>query len=321
MKTKVPVGIRSLGRFLPQDHRTMTSAEGSDVRVHVAAPKNTTYKMGAEALLQALDRAGLQKEDLKHWLHCYDAPGDYLFQLTGRKILDQAGVERVHNYNLYQASNCSLLAIKMVIGHLRTDQDATIGGVSTATHWEYHSERRTIGDAILGDGAAVLLLEKGAERFTFDSFALKTIGKYNDVAAFKVGGFLEELNAKAIQEGRFKFTLVNPAHYEEVKARTVDVACEVADKALAEAGLSRGDVETLVLHCQTPSVSQRFIEAFGIDEARVIESVHDHGYMCSAGLLLSLEQFVHQRQPAPGSKALVTSLGIDGNWSAAVITV
>lgn len=321
MKTKIPVGIKSIGRYLPKKQMNTVTGDGEKIIIHKAAKNDTTYRMGAIALENAITIAEINKEDLGHWLHCNDAPGDFLFQLVGRKILDEIQIGSCHTYNLYQSSNCSLLAIKLLIDHLRNDPEGYIGGVSSSNNWENHTDNRKIGDAVLGDGAAVLLLEKGSNRYCFDAFTFKTMGKYHDIAAFKVGGYLEEINQKSIQEGRFKYSLINKKHYYELKKRSVEIGIEVVEDTLKKAGISRNEIDLLVLHSQTPQISKELIESLKISKDSVVETVNCYGYMCSAGLLLSLHEAVYSRELPKNSKVLVTSIGIDGNWCAAIMTV
>ncbi|PFE01015.1 hypothetical protein COE15_25345 [Bacillus cereus] len=318
---KNSIGVAALGLYLPKENQEIISKENSKINVHIANYEDTTYEMGKKALMNALENLNECKTDLKYWIHCNDSPGDYLFQLVGRKILDRVNVGRCNTYNIYQSSNCSLLAIKLLIDHLRNDEKAFLGGISTSNHWQYHSEDRTVGDAVLGDGAATLLLKKGVEQYTFDSFAIKTIGEYHDIAAIKIGGYLQPLNERVIQEGGFKYTLINEDKYLQLKKETHKIACEVADEALLKAGITKKEIQLVVLHSQTPGVSRSFIQEYGLNPSIVIETVNEIGYMCSGGILFSLSKAIYNYKPSKGSKILVISIGIDGNWCATIMTV
>ncbi|UNL86790.1 3-oxoacyl-ACP synthase III family protein [Priestia koreensis] len=321
MKIKEPIGIKSIGKYVPSQKLRLITGDNGEVIIHEASKEETTYKMGSIALTNALAEGGINKSDLKHWLHCNDGPGDYLFQLVGRKILDEVEIGSCHTYNLYQSSNCSLLAIKLLIDHLRSDSTALIGGVSTSNSWKNHTYDRRVGDAVFGDGSAVLLLEKGNDSYTFDFFTMKTIGKYHDVAAFQAGGFLEEISQKTVKEDSFKYNIINERSYEELKKISVDIGIQTIEKTLEKAKLSRNDIDLLVLHSPTPKISSSFIKELALNSSSFIETVNDFGYMCSSGILLSLYEAVYNYQLKKGSKILVTSLGIDGNWCSAIITV
>lgn len=322
MSEKVSIGIRAVGSYMPQQERTILSPEGDSVTVRTSGPEETTYQIGAWSLQDMARRAGVELQDLENQYHffCNDSYGDYLIQMLGRQVLDRAGLNRVVSFNLNQGSNSALLGLKMLTHHLRGN-DVRYASLSAPQVWEYHSENRLLGDAVMGDGSVSLLLEKGYDRYRFLSFATKTVGKYHDILYNEVGGWKVPIAEEPCREGRFVYKVHNREHYQEVKETTLDHLEEVIAKALQKAGTDWDELGKVVIHSPTPSLHRRFLERFGLAEEQVIDSGLRYGYMCSAGMMLSLQTLVCDTDLEKGTRVLAASFGLDGNWAAAVLEV
>jgi 3-oxoacyl-[acyl-carrier-protein] synthase III len=320
---KATIGIRAVGSFVPQQTRTIVSPEGREVTVRVASQEETTYTIGAYSVDDMLARAGLDKKEMENQYFFVNGEtyGDYLFQMHGRQIADKAGIDRIISFNLYQGSNSSLMLMRMLLNHLRVDNDATYAMLAAPETWEHHSVGRLLGDAVLGDVSTVLLLEKGYERNKILSIATKTIHKYHDIVYNEVGGWVVPIGEEPCAGGRFVYKVQNVKHYEEVKTKTLDILEPVMQQALDKAGVKWDEIGKFVIHSATPTLHERFLERFNLTEEQVIDSGLEYGYLCSAGLLMSLQTLVHHTELAAGTKVLTAAFGIDGNWAAAVIEV
>lgn len=317
------VGIKAVGSYLPNRKKTIKSPEGRNICIHTASTDDTTYTMGEIAAKQMLEKAGLQPSDLsnQYIYGCCEAYGDYLFQMHGREIMTRAGVDNIISFNISQGPDCSLLATRLLMNHLAVHPEIKYGVIVAPEHWGYHSQERLLGDAVLGDGAAVLLLEKNHPNFCIRSIATKTIGKYNDIVYNEVGGWAVPLTEGPCKEGEFVVKVHNQQHYAEIKEIYMKNLELVMYDALKKAKVSWEMIDHFVIHSSTPLLHERFLIYFDLDEKNVYDSSMKYGYMCSAGLLLSLQSVIETHRFDKQSFVLATSLGVDGNWSAAVIEV
>ncbi|MBN1172274.1 MAG: hypothetical protein JXA67_08865 [Micromonosporaceae bacterium] len=318
------LGIRAAGRCVPTTTRTVCRpGTGDEVAVSVASRDQTPFAMAEQATRELLHRAGLTEGDLErqYYLVCNEGPGDYLFQLAGRMILDRLGVGRAYSYNFTQGGNSPLMATYLLACHLAAQPEIARGIVAAPQHWEYHSVGRLLGDAALGDGAAVVLFERGWPRHALQSIVTRTDGRFHDVVYNEVGGWRVPMTEEPCRAGRCVYRVHNTAHYEELAKSTVDLLAPVIDQALEEARVGWSDVDQVVFDAATPQLRQDFLDRFRIPEERAIDSGMGGAWMCSAGLLLAFGRLLERTDLRPGSTVLATSVGIDGNWAAAVIRV
>lgn len=317
------LGLSAVGTWLPERTASLPAPEGGTVTVHRAAPEDTTYAMAEYATRDALRRADLPVSALEgqHYLVCNEAPPDYLIQQPGRQIADRLGLGRVHSFNFTQGGNSALMALYLLASHMALDPTVTRGAVSAPQHWEYHSKDRLLGDAVLSDGSAVLLAERAPARNRLLSVATRTIGRFHDVLYTEVGGWAVPMTEEPCREGRFVYRVHNADHYREVRRVTLDVLSGVIDRALDEADTTWDALDRVVLDTATPSLRADFQKRFDVADDTIVDSGRDGAWMNSTGLLYALGRLLDDRSLPPGSKALITSVGVDGNWAAAVMEV
>lgn len=317
------IGIRAVGSYMPEKTRTITSSEEMEVNIRVASEEETTYEMGANSIRDMVKRAGIQIDELEkqYFFVNQESYGDYLFQMHGRQIMDRVGVNRIVSFNMHQGGSSSLLLMRLLKNHLLVNKDVNFGIVGAPQSWEFHSVNRSLGDAILGDGAASLLLEKGYERHRILSIVNKTIGKYHDVIYNEVGGWKIPITDIPCREGKFVYKIHNIKKYKEIKDNMFSFLVPVIKKALQEANVSWEDIKKFVIHSPTPLMHEGFLKYFNLEEDQVIDTGGKYGFMCSSGLLLSLQTLIHDTYLNEGSKVLIISFGVDGNWGASVLEV
>lgn len=317
------LGIRAVGRCVPTSTRAVDVPGAGPVAVPVAARDQTPFAMAEQATRHLLRQAGLATADLErqYYLVCNEGPGDYLFQLAGRMILDRLGVGRAYSYNFTQGGNSALMAMYLLACHLTAQPDVARGVVAAPQHWEYHSAGRLLGDAALGDGAAAVLLERGWPRHTIQAIATKTVGRFHDVVYNEVGGWRVPMTEEPCRAGRCVYRVHNTAHYDELAKSTLDWLAPVIDQALDEAEVTWDDVDHVVLDAATPQLRQGFLDRFAVRREQVIDAGTSGAWLCSAGLGLALGRLLERTDIRAGATALATSVGIDGNWAAAVIRV
>ncbi len=323
--------LGGVGRFLPCHLAAVTVPTLPDpVMVPAAGSEDLPYAMATTAVRDALLQAGRDVEDLngQYLLVCNEGPGDYLFQLAGRMVLDDLGVGRAHTYSFTQGGNSAVFALYLLACHLANNPDAQRGVVLATQHWKYHSVGRRLGDAALGDGAAAALLERGGAGPRLMAISASSEGQFHDIVYSEVGGWAVPMTEDPCRNGRFVYRVHNERAARFVRAVTVERADAVIARAMDDAGIGWDSVDAVVLDTATPDIAEGFARRFPIGRHRLITPGLGHAWLCSAGIMFALarllqEMSVPHLQPTlhGGSHVLVISLGIDANWAAAVMEV
>jgi len=314
------LGIRAVGGYLPSRRKAIRSPEGHDLQLPVGVPESTTFSMAEDAVRSALTQAGLTPDSLEdqYLLACNETPGDRLFQMMGREIADRLGIHTIHSYNATQGGNCSLLLLRTLAAHLTAHPRADRGVVLAPGCWEYHTENRHLGHAVLGDATAALLLERDWPHNRLRSVVTRTDGRYHSVVYNEVGGWAMPYSREAAHSGRHLYKIHDVDAYEELRERTLTVLDGVIATALAEADADWQDLDHIAVHAATRRLHEDFLSTFPVGTAQVTTTDPTLGYLGSAGPLLALSQLLGSR-PEPGTLTLLTTIGVDGNWAAAVL--
>ena len=316
------LSIAAVGSFVPEA-RDEVDVPGGPAVVPAAGPDDLPYAMAKAAVTDAMARAGRSVGDLngQYLLVCNEGPGDYLFQLTGRIVLDDLGVGRAHGYSFTQGGNSAVFGLYLLACHLANNPEASLGMVLAPQHWRHHSVGRRLGDAALGDGAAAILLERGGAGPRLLSIAATSEGRYHDIAYSEVGGWAVPMTEDPCRNGRFVYRVHNERAARYVRAVSVERSVPVIEQALEEAGIAWDEVDRVVLDTATPDLAEGFRDRFGLPESAVVDAGLGKAWLCSAGILLGIGRLLEQQALAPGSRVLVTSLGVDANWAAAVVEI
>ncbi|MBE1557069.1 3-oxoacyl-[acyl-carrier-protein] synthase III C-terminal domain-containing protein [Sporosarcina limicola] len=319
--TNQPIGLKSVGVYIPTDTKDIIVEDEYIQKITRATNKLPTFTMAHHAFNDMYEKSSIDGRKVDQFIYMNDSFADHLYLMNSRSVLNRVGVDRCLTYNMYQGGNSSLLGCKFAVDHLKVDENLNHSIVGACSHWEYHSENRRLGEAVLGDGAAVAHFEKGHSDFQFISFASKTIGKYNDINYLAVGGYRHPLIEENIKNGEFVFKVHNKKNYRELLSRTAVYSSNLLTQAMEKVNLTDQDIKLYVLHSHSHTLSKQFVNHRNLSDSKVLETVTDYGYMGSAGLLMALDKMMKDNRIDKGSYVAVIPMGVDGNFSSAIVKV
>jgi 3-oxoacyl-[acyl-carrier-protein] synthase III len=92
--------------------------------------------------------------------------------------------------------------------------------------------------------------------------------------------------------------------------------CEVALEILERNGLGLDDVDIILPHQPNLRILDNVREQLGIPPEKMVTNVQHYGNMASASLPVTISEYIHQQEPAPGTLALVLTYGSGATWGA-----
>lgn len=92
--------------------------------------------------------------------------------------------------------------------------------------------------------------------------------------------------------------------------------CEVALEILERNGLGPGDVDIILPHQPNLRILDNVREQLGVPPEKMVTNVQHYGNMASASLPVTISEYIHQQEPAPGTLALVLTYGSGATWGA-----
>ncbi|MEV5606661.1 ketoacyl-ACP synthase III family protein [Streptomyces sp. NPDC052299] len=332
------VYIGSVGVFLPR----RVSAEDAvadglyDEEVYKASGLTGTHvsdgtpalDMAVTAARQALERSGLDAEDVESHVHSgvyYQGPdGSY----PPAYVLRELGVGRVPSLHIRQGCNGMLAAMEVAVGQMTGAAEVETVLLTTAQNFATPliDRWRGFGDSyILADGAAAAVLsgEDGfAEVRSVNSGTLPELEAWHrgdESLLPPQDGAGEQL---AVAERAALFNEREMSLSETVE-RIGAFDLDIVHRSLVDAGLNASDIARVIPINQDGRMIEFSVMApLGLPMSRSSwDFGRSVGHVGAADLVISLDHLVRTGELAPGDHVLLLSQGPGWISSAGVVTI
>jgi alkylresorcinol/alkylpyrone synthase len=293
----VLVGGRHLALPLEEYEQLTTWGKANDAWIRVA------QEVGAQAVLDGLDRAGLSREDIEALIFVtvtgvatpsIDARLMNRLQLAPRVkrmpifglgcVAGAAGISRAADYvRAYPDQLAVLLSVELCSLTLQAE-DLSIPNL--------------IATGLFGDGAAAVMVV-GDERPSDGPEIVATRSVFYPDS--------EDVMGWSITESGFGIILS-----ADVPQVVRDFLKRDVDAFLADHGLTRSDIASWVCHPGGPKVLEAMQEALELPEGALDvtwRSLQEVGNLSSTSVLLVLAETMENHRPAPGSWGMITAMG------------
>ena len=248
----------------------------------------TTRDLGIEAAQQALKSAGVDAQDLDSVILATTTP-DRVIPATASSVQLALGA-RCGAFDLNAACSGFVYGLNVAHGLILAgaDQVLLVGSetLSRFVDWEDRATAVLFGD---GAGAVVLSATAGNDNALL-GWALECNGALEKSLYCDFGGFIH-------MDGR------------EVFRQAVRIMVGTCQRALAESGLTAGDIDLVVPHQANARIIQSACERLGIPEERTVQVLSWTGNTSSASIPLALAYAADSGRLRAGDVVLLVGFG------------
>lgn len=329
----VSIGLRGWGTYIPETFWSAARiAEESGIpeeviveklgvrRKPVAAAHETTVYMAVEAARKALDQAGLKPEELDCIIYNGGQHKDYLCWLAGLKIADELGASRAWSFDMEAMCGSMITGFETARGLIASGRCRTVLLASGYRNGDLVSfdvpETTFMFD--LGAGGSAAILQAGYDRNRLLGASFRGDGSFSELCTVKPGG-VKNWPLTAQDLDKLHFTIDDPDLFKEkLKTVTVPNFFTVIREALAESGLTDGDLDYLgVLHFNRRT-HEAFLKEFNLrpEQSCYLE---EYGHIGQNDQIISLEEGLARGRINEGDNIVFVAGGIGFVWSACVI--
>ncbi|NOY54456.1 MAG: 3-oxoacyl-ACP synthase [Actinobacteria bacterium] len=327
------VDLLDVGTWMPQ--RWMSAAQigaaaGIDEEViverfgldgkHIAGPDDHVSTMSAGAGAVALQRAGVEPDEVDVVAYFGSMWKDYLVWSASPKIADLVGAHNAWALEMGNVSCGTPVALKAVGDMLRGSDDVEtvlLVGASRESHLLDYTNRRSRFMFNFGDGAAAAVLSTRRRGHEIVASAVITDGRFADDVAVYAGGSRNPASLETVRERRHCLDVRDPASMKE-RLDPVSGAnfVGVARRACERAGISPADLALLApLHFKR-SLFEWTISELGVPEEKTVY-LRRHGHMSGIDPLVGLDE--KRDELEAGDWVLLLSAGTGYTWAATVV--
>lgn len=291
----------------------ITSRTGIKQRRKAAAGEYTS-QFAVRASRQAIERAGLQAEDIDLIL-CATVSPDQILPSTGCIIQAQLGANKAAAMDIVAACSGFLYGLTLADTMIRTGQSkyALVVGAEVLTQYVDYTDRNTC--VLFGDGAGAAVLGAVDGDRGILAASIKSDGRFEEQLFSPGGGTRRPATAATLAAGDHFFKMKGNELFKVAVRSMTDISREV----LEEAGLSADDVKLFIPHQANQRITDGVASKLNVESERVYSNIAMHGNTSSASIPIALDECVEAGRISPGDLVLMASFGGGVTWGGVLV--
>jgi 3-oxoacyl-[acyl-carrier-protein] synthase-3 len=282
-------------------------------RRHWASPEQATSDLAIEAGRRALEKAGLDGNDIDCYVLCTATPDYTFFPATACIVASQLGAIDKPAFDLSIACSGFIYGLTNASSLVRSGvyKRVMLIGAETLSKITNTADR---GTAILfGDGAAAVILES-SEEDSFLSSELGTDGSHPEILRVPAGGSRRALTAEGLEAGEQYLYMEG----REVFKFAVTKMIEATDVALKKAHLTRENVDVLVPHQANKRIIDAAAKYLEMPAEKVVVNIQEYGNTSAASIPIALSEALDEGRVKAGDTIVFVGFGGGLSWGAVV---
>ena len=328
--------IIGLGKYLPENVVTNADLEkimdtsdawiqertGIKERRHIVkGDGNSTSVMGVKAARIAIERAGLEPNDIDFILFATLSP-DYYFPGSGVLVQEALQIPNCPAMDIRMQCSGFVYAIATADQFIKTGMYKNVLVIGS----EYHSgglDMTTRGrniSVIFGDGAgAVVLTRTSDEKQGVLSSHLYSQGKHAEELSLigpNTGRWVPEIMQLNDPEDISYYPYMNG---QFVFKNAVVRFAEVIQEGLDKTQLTTDQIDMLIPHQANLRIAQFVQKKFGLGNDQVYNNIQRYGNTTAASIPIALTEAWEEGKVVEGSKVVLAAFGSGFTWGSVMI--
>lgn len=279
----------------------------------IAREDEFTSDLASQAAINAIENAGLKKEDIDLIIVATATP-DRLAPSTAAIVQDKIGAYNAVAFDISAVCSGFLYAMSVASQFIASgvyDNVLVIGAdtFSKITDW-------TRRDAVFfGDGAGAAVLSHADESEGFLAFRLYTNGRGKWNFTIPAGGSEMPANEKTVNEKLHYFQMNGRAVYETA----TEVLPIAIDQVLKDTGLSIADIDLMVPHQPSIKILQKTAEIIGLPFEKVMTNMDKYANTSGGTIPILLDELNRSGKIKKGNILLFAAVGSGWTYGASII--
>ena len=308
-----------LEKLMDTSDEWITERSGIKERRFFTEGKDTVSKMGARAASIALERAGLQAEDIDFIIFATLSP-DYNFPGSGVLLQRELPFREIGALDVRAQCSGFIYSISIADQFIKTGmyENILVVGAEIQSNILETSNRNRDFAVLFGDGAGAAVVQKTNDpEHRILSTHLHSQGKYaEDLMLEHPGSNLKDrMSTKIIEEGKHLPYMKGNAVFKHAVTRF----CEVIGEALETNQLTKEDIDILVPHQANLRISEMVRQKMGLAPEKVYNNIHKYGNTTAATIPICLSELWEADRLKPGDLVCLAAFGSGFTWASALI--
>lgn len=311
-----------LSKIMDTNDAWIQERTGIKERRHVVNGGDTTTTMGVEAAKIAIERSGIDKDDIDFIVFATLSP-DYYFPGAGVLAQRDLGIKTVGALDVRNQCSGFVYAVSVADQFIKTGMYKNILVIGSEIHSKgLDMTTRGRGVSVIfgdGAGAAVLSREEDTSKGILSTH-LHSEGQHAEELALLAPGMggrwvtdivadnnPDDLSYLPVMNGQFVFK------------NAVVRFSEVIIEGLEANNLQASDIDMLIPHQANLRISQFVQKKFGLSDDQVFNNIMKYGNTTAASIPIALTEAWEQDKIKEGDLVVLAAFGSGFTWGSVII--
>ncbi|TLF43119.1 3-oxoacyl-ACP synthase III family protein [Maribacter aurantiacus] len=311
-----------LSKIMDTNDAWIQERTGIKERRHVIKGEDTTTTMGVKAAKIAIERAGIDKDEIDFIVFATLSP-DYYFPGPGVLVQRDLGIKTVGALDIRNQCSGFVYALSVADQYIKTGMYKNILVIGSELH-SHGLDMTTRGRAvsvIFGDGAgaAVLSRAEGQDEGILSTH-LHSEGQHAEELSLIAPGmgkrWVSDIIADNDPNDESYFPYMNG---QFVFKNAVVRFSEVIMEGLKKNGLQPTDINLLVPHQANLRISQFIQNKFGLTDDQVFNNIMRYGNTTAASIPIAMTEAWEAGKVKSGDLVVLAAFGSGFTWGSVII--
>lgn len=311
-----------LSKVMDTNDEWIQERTGIKERRHVNSEEDTTTSMGVEAAKIAIERAGIDKNEIDFIVFATLSP-DYYFPGPGVLVQRDLGIKTVGALDVRNQCSGFVYGISVADQYIKTGMYKNVLVIGSEVHsrgLDMTTRGRGVS-VIFGDGAgaAVLSREEDTSKGILSTH-LHSEGRHAEELSLIAPGMGKRWVTDIINDNNPDDESYFPyMNGQFVFKNAVVRFSEVIVEGLKTNGLEATDIDMLVPHQANLRISQFVQRKFGLSDDQVFNNIMKYGNTTAASIPIALTEAWEAGKVKDGDLVVLAAFGSGFTWGSVII--
>ena len=311
-----------LSKVMDTNDEWIQERTGIKERRHVVKGTDTTTSMGVKAAQKAIERAGIDKDDIDFIVFATLSP-DYYFPGPGVLVQRDLGLKTVGALDVRNQCSGFVYAISVADQYIKSGMYKNVLVIGSELH-SHGLDMTTRGrgvSVIFGDGAgaAVLTREEDTSKGILSTH-LHSEGQHAEELSLIAPGMGKRWVTDIIEDADEEDTSYYPyMNGQFVFKNAVVRFSEVIMEGLGKNDLSPSDIDMLIPHQANLRISQFIQKKFSLKDDQVFNNIMKYGNTTAASIPIALTEAWEAGKINEGDLVVLAAFGSGFTWGSVII--
>ncbi|MCE2611500.1 ketoacyl-ACP synthase III [Flavobacteriaceae bacterium D16] len=311
-----------LSKIMDTSDEWIQERTGIKERRHVIKGEDTTASLGLKAAKMAIERAGIDKNDIDFIVFATLSP-DYYFPGPGVMVQRDLGIKTVGAIDIRNQCSGFVYGISLADQYIKSGMYKNvlvIGSEVHSTGLDFTTRGRGVS-VIFGDGAgaAVLSREEDPEKGILSTH-LHSEGEHAEELSLIAPGMGKRWILDIIKDNDPEETSYYPyMNGQFVFKNAVVRFSEVIMEGLQKNNLQPTDIDLLIPHQANLRISQFVQRKFRLSDDQVFNNIMKYGNTTAASIPIALTEAWEQGKVKSGDLVVLAAFGSGFTWGSVII--